>query len=72
MDACPTGDQEVVGSTPASSATFVEIDHEIFSMVILLPSADSRRVVVSFWQKNVHNIGLLHRGLSMPCKSVVR
>ena len=22
-----------------------------------LPSADSRREVVSFWQKNVHNIG---------------
>ena len=27
--------------------------HEIFS----LPSADSRRAVVSFWQKNVHNTG---------------
>ena len=32
---------------------FVEIDHEIFS----LPSTDSRRAVVSFWQKNVHNTG---------------
>ena len=32
----PTGDQEVVGSIPAGSATFfVEIDHEICSMVIL-------------------------------------
>ena len=27
------------------SHTFVEIDHEIISTVILLPSADSRRVV---------------------------
>ena len=36
--------------------SFVEIDHEIFSTVIL-PSADSRRAVVSFWRKNVHNTG---------------
>ena len=33
--------------------SFVEIDHEIFS----LPSADSRRAVVSFWRKNAHNTG---------------
>ena len=33
----------------------MEIDHEIFSMVIpSLPSADLRRVLVSFLQKNVH------------------
>ena len=32
----PTGDQEVAGSTTAGSAhSFVEIDHEIFSTVIL-------------------------------------
>ena len=37
--------------------SFVEIDHEIFSTVIL-PSADSRRAVVSFWRKNVHNTWL--------------
>ena len=36
--------------------SFVEIDHEIFSTVIL-PSADSRRAVVSFWRNNVHNTG---------------
>ena len=35
--------------------SFVEIDHEIFSTAI--PSADSRRAVVSFWRKNVHNTG---------------
>ena len=35
--------------------SFVEIDHEIFP--ISLPSADSRRAVVSFWPKNVHNTG---------------
>ena len=31
----------VASSIPARSHTFVEIDHEIISMVILLPSADS-------------------------------
>ena len=36
MDARPTGDQEVAGSTPPSRQhSFVEIDHEIFSTVIL-------------------------------------
>ena len=37
MDARQTGDQEVVDSTPAESATFFcedFFDHEIFSMVI--------------------------------------
>ena len=37
--------------------SFVEIDHEIFSTSHSLPSADSRRAVVSFWQKNVYNPG---------------
>ena len=33
-----TGDQEVAGSTPAEVGnTFVEIDHEIFSTIILSP-----------------------------------
>ena len=54
LDASPTGDQKVTGSTTAGSATFVEIDHEIFSQSF--SPADSRRVVVSFWQKNVHSI----------------
>ena len=31
----------VASSIPARSHTFVEIDHEIISMVILLPSAES-------------------------------
>ena len=41
-----TADPGVASSIPARSHTFVEIDHEIISMAILLPSADSRRVVV--------------------------
>ena len=40
-DACLTADPGVVSSIPARSQTFVEIDHEIISTVILLPSADS-------------------------------
>ena len=40
-DACLTEDPGVASSIPARSNTFVEIDHEIISMVILLPSADS-------------------------------
>ena len=37
--------------------SFVEIDHEIFSMVILSLPLISRRAVVSFRRKNVHNTG---------------
>ena len=38
---------------PARSPTFVEIDHEIISIVIFLPSADS---VVSYKPKYVHEV----------------
>ena len=40
----------------ALSHTFMEIDPEIFSMATLLPSADSRRVVVSYKRKYVHEV----------------
>ena len=40
-DACLTADPGVASSIPAWSHTFVEIDHEIISTVILLHSADS-------------------------------
>ena len=40
-DASLTADQGVPSSILARSHTFVEIDHEIFSTVILLPSAES-------------------------------
>ena len=40
-DACLTADPGVASSIPARSHTFVEIDHEIISTVILFPSADS-------------------------------
>ena len=38
--ACLTADPGVASSIPVRSHTFVEIDHEIISKVILLPSAD--------------------------------
>ena len=40
-DACLTADPGVASSNPVRSHTFVEIDHEMISMVILLPSAGS-------------------------------
>ena len=39
-DASLTADQRVASSIPTRSHTFVEIDHEIISTVILLPSAE--------------------------------
>ena len=45
VDMCQTADPGVESSIRAWSHTLVEIDREIISMVILLPSAVSRRVV---------------------------
>ena len=39
--ACLAADPGVASSIPVRSHTFVEIDHEMISTVILLPSADS-------------------------------
>ena len=51
--ACRTEGPGVASLILTQSHTFVEIDHEIISTVILLPSADSRRVVVSYKRKYV-------------------
>ena len=40
-DMCLTADPGMVSLIPAQSHTFMENDHEIISMVILLPSAES-------------------------------
>ena len=56
-DACLTADSGVVSSIPVRSHTFVEIDHEMISTVILLlPLIHSRRVVVSYKRKYVHEL----------------
>ena len=51
-----TADPGVASSIPTGFHNFVEIDHEIISAAILLPSTDSRRVVVSYKQKYVHKV----------------
>ena len=55
-----TVDPGVASSTLAWSHTFVEIDHGIISTPILLPSTDSRRVVVSYNRKYVHKVLVNH------------
>ena len=40
-DACLTADPGVASSIPVWAHTFVEIDHEMISTIIFLPSADS-------------------------------
>ena len=53
---CLTADPGAASSILAQSHTLVEIDQEIISTAILLPSADSRRVVVSYKRKYVHKV----------------
>ena len=58
MYTCLNADPGVASPVPARSPNVVEIGHEIISTAILLPSADSRRVVVSYKQKYVHEISV--------------
>ena len=51
-----TADPGVASSIPAQSHTFTEIDLEKISMANRLPSADSRRVVISYKRKYVHKV----------------
>ena len=56
-DACLTAIPVVASSIPARSHTFVEIDHEIFLRSFSsLPLVHSRRVVVSYKRKYVHEL----------------
>ena len=56
-DACLTADPGVASLIPARYHTFVEIDYEMISTVILLlPLIYSRRVVVSYKRKYVHKL----------------
>ena len=65
-------DPGVASSILARSYTAVKIDHEIISTTILLPSADSRKVVVSYKQKYVHKVLVTHLVKLAQEKSVVR
>ena len=56
-DASLTADPGVASSIPARSNTFVEIDHEIILRSFSsLPLNHSRRVVVSYKRKYVHEV----------------
>ena len=68
-DMCLTADPGVASMIPAQSHTFVEIDHEIISTVILLPSTYSRRVVVSYKRKYVHEV-LVYRFIKFAQEKV--
>ena len=73
-DVCLTGDQEAVGSTPPSGLqhSFVEIDHEIFSTVIL-PLPQIQEVLLSVSGERMCTKLINHlRGLSLPSKSVIQ
>ena len=52
-DACLTSDPGVGSLIPVRSHTFVEIDHEMISTAILLPSADSFKKGCCQLQANV-------------------
>ena len=68
-----TADPGVASSIPARSHTFVEIDHEIISTVILLPSAESFKMSCCQLQAKVcaRSTGKL-LVQACPGKSVVR
>ena len=67
---CLTADPGVASLIQTQSHTFTEIDHEIISTTILLPSADSRRVVVSYKRSMCMNY-LLTTLSSLPRKKSV-
>ena len=71
-DTCLTADAGVVSLILARSHTFVEIDRETFSTAILLPSSDSRRVVVIYKGKYVQEVLVNHLVKLAQEKSVVR
>ena len=55
-DMCLIADPRPASLIPSRSHTFVEIDDEIISAAILLPFADSRRVVVCYKPKYVQEV----------------
>ena len=58
LDARPTGDQEVAGSTPHHVGNILSWRLIMkYFLRSFYSSADLRRAVVSFWRKNVHNTG---------------
>ena len=58
-DVCPTGDQEVTGVILNGSGNILSWRLiMLYFLQSFFPSADSRKAVVSIWQKNVHKYWL--------------
>ena len=53
---CLTADPGVPSLILARSHIFAEVDHEVISTASLLPSTNSRKVVVSYKRKYVHEV----------------
>ena len=70
--ACLSANLGLASSTPSGPKLFTEIDHEIICLVILLPSADSKRVVVSYKRKYAHEVLVNHLVKLAQEKSMVR
>ena len=58
----------VTSLIPARSHTFMEIDHEIISTAILLPFADSRRLVVSY-RRNYNSLAAEQQTIKIKISS---
>ena len=63
---CLTADLGLASLIPTQTHTFVEINTKIMSTAILLLSSDSRRVVVKYKQKYVHEVLGNHLVKSLP------
>ena len=59
-DTCLSADPVCGSLILARPHTYVEIDHEIISMAFFIPSDDSRRIVVSYKRKYVHEVLVNH------------
>ena len=71
LDAHPTGDQDVEGWTPLfRQRSFLEIDHEIFSTVILYLLLIQEGQLSVSGERICTSTGKLLRGLSLPRKRV--
>ena len=56
MVTCLPTDLGVTSLILTSTHTLMGIDYEIITLVILLPSADLRRITVSYKRKYVHEV----------------
>ena len=68
---CLTADPGVMNFFSTRFHTFVEIDREIISTVILLPSADTKSNIVSYKRKYVQK-ELVNRLVKLAQEKVVR